>query len=45
MPTLANGTLAEGKVGMVFKALMCLALLFIAGAACGIWLQKQRRGR
>ncbi|SFF35467.1 hypothetical protein SAMN05421541_109145 [Actinoplanes philippinensis] len=28
---------------MFFKALWCLALLFVAGALFGIWLQKQRR--
>jgi hypothetical protein len=36
-------TLANGMSGMFFKALLCLALLFIAGALFGIWLQKQRR--
>jgi hypothetical protein len=30
---------------MVFKALLCLAVLFIAGALFGMWLTKQRRGR
>jgi hypothetical protein len=38
VPTLANGMDA-----MFFKALLCLALLFVAGALFGIWLQKQRR--
>jgi hypothetical protein len=36
-------TLANRMDGMFFKALLCLALLFIAGALFGIWLQKQRR--
>jgi hypothetical protein len=30
---------------MFFKALLCLAMLFVAGALFGIWLQKQRRRR
>lgn len=38
MPTLANG-----MSGMFFKAVMCMALLFVAGALFGLWLQKQRR--
>ncbi|PRX22652.1 hypothetical protein CLV67_104180 [Actinoplanes italicus] len=30
---------------MVFKALLCLAMLFVVGALFGMWLTKQRRGR
>ena len=30
---------------MFFKALMCLAMLFVVGALFGMWLQQQRRGR
>jgi hypothetical protein len=36
-------TLTNGMDGMFIKAVLCLALLFIAGALFGIWLQKQRR--
>ncbi len=28
---------------MFVKALLCMAVLFAAGAMFGIWLQKQRR--
>ncbi|MDR6319363.1 hypothetical protein J3R03_003559 [Actinoplanes couchii] len=28
---------------MFIKAVLCLAVLFIAGASFGIWLQKQRQ--
>ncbi|GGN35303.1 hypothetical protein GCM10010109_59240 [Actinoplanes campanulatus] len=38
-------TLANGVSGMFIKAVLCLALLFIAGAAFGIWLQKARGRR
>ena len=38
MPTLTNP-----MEGVLFKALLCLSLLFVAGALFGIWLQKQRR--
>lgn len=30
---------------MFFKAVLCLAMLFIAGALFGMWLTRQRRGR
>jgi hypothetical protein len=30
---------------MLFKALLCLAMLFVAGALFGMWLTRHRRGR